>query len=218
MGLIFSGSLILFCGTGPVTLALGLFAVLWYNGVYTYLKRKTAFATIPGALIGVIPPALGWVSGGGSILDSRLWGISFFFFIWQVPHFWLLFLNFSRDYERAGLPSLTKIFSPEQLRRIIFFWILSTAVSSLIIPLFDLVSFYSTFFLTLVATLWLVRNAMHLLTSYSEGASLQKTFIKLNVYAFLVMSLLSFEKLFDSRDINLTVISRVLAIMGIKHV
>jgi protoheme IX farnesyltransferase len=217
MGLIFSGSLIVSYG-GLVTLALSLFAVLWYNGVYTYLKRKTAFAAIPGALIGAIPPALGWVSGGGSILDSRIWGISFFFFIWQVPHFWLLFLNFSTDYEKAGLPSLTKIFSAEQLRRIIFLWMLSAAISSLIIPLFGLVSFHSTFFLLLAATLWLVWNGLNFLTSDSGGASLRGTFIKLNIYAFFVISLLSFEKLFDSLDINLTVISTVLEIMGIKHV
>ena len=85
--LILSGCLILFYGTNRVALGLGLFALLWYNGVYTYLKQRTAFAAIPGALVGVIPPLLGWVSGGGSLLDPRIGVIAFFFFYLANPPF-----------------------------------------------------------------------------------------------------------------------------------
>ena len=110
LGLILSGSFILYLGMNNLTLVVGLLAVLWYNLIYTPLKQKTAFAAIPGALVGAIPPILGWVSGGGDIFDPRIWGIGLFLFIWQVPHFWLLLLDSSRDYEKAGLPSITKIF------------------------------------------------------------------------------------------------------------
>jgi hypothetical protein len=86
--------------------------VLWYNGVYTFLKRKSPFAAIPGAVIGAIPPAIGWICGKGALsFDPQILALSFFFFIWQVPHFWLLLLNFGRDYEKAGFPSLTRIFN-----------------------------------------------------------------------------------------------------------
>lgn len=216
--LIISGSLILGHGTDWRTLALGLFAVVWYNGFYTYSKRKTAFAAIPGALIGMIPPALGWISGGGSILNPRIWGIGFFFFIWQVPHFWLLSLDFAKDYEKIGLPSLTKILTKDQVKRLIFLWILSAATSSLTIPLFGFINFYSTLFLLLAATLWLIWNVVNFLRSYSEGVSLKMTFARLNIYVFFVISLLSLEKLFDFSDINLTVTSRVLAIIRITNI
>jgi len=216
--LIFSGSLVLGYGTNWMTLVLGLSAVLWYNGIYTFLKQRTAFAAIPGALIGAIPPVLGWVSGGRSILDYRIWGIAFFIFIWQIPHFWLIFLDFAGDYEKAGLPSLTKIFSTEQLKRIIFFWLLSTAASSLIIPLFGFINFHASFLLLTGVTVWLVWNATNFFRSYSEGTSLRTIFIRLNIYALLVISLLSLDKLFDASDIKITVISRVLEIIGMRHV
>jgi protoheme IX farnesyltransferase len=193
--LIFSGSVILFYAAGLVPLALGLLAVLWYNGLYTHLKQKTAFAAIPGALVGSIPPILGWVSGGGNILDPRIWGISIFFFVWQVPHFWLLLLDFSRDYEKAGLPSITKIFSTGQIKRIIFIWLLSTGISGLSIFSFHLIHLRFIHFFLLVSTFWHIRNSFHFFRSYSQGADLRTAFAKLNIYAVLVLFLLSSDRL-----------------------
>jgi protoheme IX farnesyltransferase len=195
IGLILSGALILFFGAGDLALALGLFAVLWYNLIYTPLKQKIAFAAVPGALVGAIPPALGWVAGGGMILDPRIAGVALFFFIWQIPHFWLLLLDSSEDYENAGLPSITKIFSAEQIKRIIFVWLLSAGVSSLIIPLFGLLNSIFFFLLLVAAASWLFWNTLVLLRSYADRDSLRATFMKLNVYAVLVISLLSIDRL-----------------------
>ena len=195
LGLIFSGLFILICGTNSLAFSLGLFAVLWYNGVYTFLKRKTAFAALPGALVGAIPPALGWACGGGNLFDPRIWVVAFFFFIWQVPHFWLLFLKFAKDYEKAGLRSLTKTFTTEQLKRIIFIWILAAAASSLLIPMFDFLNFHVIHLSLLVATLWLVWNAASFFRSRFIETSLSQAFMKLNIYAFFVISLLSLDKL-----------------------
>lgn len=195
IGLILSGALILFFGAGDLALALGLFAVLWYNLIYTPLKQKTAFAAVPGALVGAIPPALGWVAGGGRILDPRIAGVALFFFIWQIPHFWLLLLDSSEDYENAGLPSITKIFSAEQIKRIIFVWLLSAGVSSLIIPLFGLLNSIFFFLLLVAAASWLFWNTLVLLRSYADRDSLRATFMKLNVYAVLVILLLSIDRL-----------------------
>jgi heme o synthase len=195
LGLISAGSFILFHGVSLLTGTLGLFAILWYNGIYTTLKRKTAFAVIPGALIGAIPPALGWVSGGGSLLDPRIWAIVFFFFMWQVPHFWLLLLDFGKDYEKAGFPSLTRIFSTAQLRRILFVWIFATAVACLILPLFGLVNFYAVKISLLIAGIWLVWQAFMLLKSHHPGFSLRLTFNSINAYVLLVMFLFSLDHL-----------------------
>jgi protoheme IX farnesyltransferase len=198
IGLILLGSLILLSGAGDLALALGLFSVLWYNLIYTPLKRKTAFAAIPGALVGAIPPALGWVTGGGRIIDPRIGGVALFFFIWQMPHFWLLLLDSSEDYEKTGLPSMTKIFSAKQIRRIIFIWLLSTGVSSLIIPLLGLLNSVFFYLLLVAVVFWLFWNTIIFLRSHDDKNVLRATFMKLNIYAVLVISLLSVDRLLTS--------------------
>jgi len=198
LGLILFGALTLFFGAGTLTLALGLFAVLWYNLIYTPLKQKTVFAAVPGALVGAIPPALGWVAGGGKLLDPRIGGIALFFFIWQIPHFWLLLLGASKDYENAGIPSITKIFSTEQVKQIVFIWLLSTGVASLIIPLFGLLNSVVSHILLVAGASWLFWNTIVFLRLHDDQDLLRATFIKLNIYAVLVTSLLSVDRLLGS--------------------
>lgn len=174
---------------------LGLFAVLWYNGVYTYLKRKTAFALIPGALIGMIPPAIGWVSGGGSLSEPKLLFLCFFFFMWQVPHFWLLILNHGDEYKNAGLPSLTGIFTRTQLLRIIFNWIFATAVSCLFLSVNGMIQTPLISFLLFGASLWLIWNGIRLLRLEGEELFYSLAFRRINIYMFLVMLLLSVDRI-----------------------
>ena len=193
--LLFLGAFTLLKGSNGIAFALGALALFWYNGLYTFLKRKTAFAVIPGAMVGVIPPLLGWVHGGGRLFDPQILAVALFFFIWQVPHFWLLLLDFGKDYERAGFPSLTRIFTPPQLRRITFTWVFATAVSCLMIPLFGLVNFYGVRVGFLIAGIWLVWKAFMLLTSHHSECSLRPTFNSINAYVLLVMFLLAMDHL-----------------------
>jgi protoheme IX farnesyltransferase len=194
LGLILSGALTLFFASRGLTLALGLSAVLWYNLIYTPLKQKTAFAAVPGALVGAIPPALGWVAGGGEILDPRIGGVALFFFIWQIPHFWLLLLDASKDYENAGLPSITQFFSTRQIKRVVFIWLLSTGVSALTFPSFGLIHFDSVQLSLLIATSWFLWGAFHFFSPSPRASTLRVAFMKLNAYALAVLLLLSVDR------------------------
>jgi protoheme IX farnesyltransferase len=187
--------MILYYGSNRVALALGLFAVFWYNGVYTPLKTRTAFAVIPGAFIGAMPPAIGWFSGGGG-LNSQILVLSFFFFIWQVPHFWILLLNFRRDYEKVGIPALTRIFPPAQFSRIIFVWIFATAVACLMIPLFGIVESQAIIGGLMITGAWLIWKAGKFLISHNHPGSFKLAFYTINQYILLVMVLLTLDTLF----------------------
>lgn len=192
--LIFLGSSILLLAGSITAPLLGLFAALWYNVIYTYLKRITAFALIPGALIGMIPPAIGWVSGGGLLFDPRLLFLCFFFFLWQVPHFWLLLLNYGDEYRLAGLPSLTGIFNKSQLLRIISAWIFATAVSCLLLAVSGTVHTLLINFFLSGASLWLIWNGLKLLKLRGGELHYSFAFRRMNIYMLLVMLLLSIDK------------------------
>jgi protoheme IX farnesyltransferase len=120
------GSLLLFMSSGTIALILGLTALIWYNLIYTYLKRVTANAVIPGSVIGAIPPLVGWVAAGGSIADPRSWYMALYFFVWQIPHFYLLLLKYHEQYKQAGYPVLTDLLSKKQISALILTWIIIT--------------------------------------------------------------------------------------------
>lgn len=194
LGLIVSGFFILFYCVNWIASGLALFALFWYNGLYTNLKRKSAFAVIPGALVGAIPPLIGWVSAKGSLsYDPQIFALCLFFFMWQVPHFWLLFLNYSKDYERAGFPSLTRIFSAWQLRRITFVWICATFTTCLIMPLFGSVELDVILGGLMAAGLWLIWKSAPLLRGQPFFS--RNLFKSMNGYILLVMTLFTLDKL-----------------------
>ncbi|MFZ0453864.1 MAG: protoheme IX farnesyltransferase [Ignavibacteriaceae bacterium] len=193
--LIISGSVILYEGAGILALGLGLLNLLWYNGIYTPLKRHNALAIIPGSMVGAIPPVVGWAAAGGNIFDPQILIIAFFFFIWQIPHFWLLLLILSKDYEQAGFPTLTKTFNQDQLSRITFMWISATGITGILIPLFGIIKFPLIDFVIFLSSLWLIWKATKLLKNNKGKKSFGFAFRAINIFALLVVILLSIDKL-----------------------
>jgi protoheme IX farnesyltransferase len=184
--------------TGALLLLSG-FAVLWYNGVYAYLKRVTAFAVVPGALIGAIPPVIGYLAAGGSFASPLVLLMGTFFFVWQIPHFWLLLLMCGSQYDDAGLPVLTRVFSPRQLLRITFMWLIATAAAGLVFPTMAHADLAIPWNLAIVvASFWLVSKAVSVLRSPAQAEQqrpLRRAFVQVNVYALIIMVCLSLNAL-----------------------
>jgi protoheme IX farnesyltransferase len=194
IALLLLGSVILFVGSNLLALGLALLNLIWYNVVYTPLKRINPLAIIPGSLVGAIPPAVGWVAAGGYVFDPQIIILSFFFFIWQIPHFWLLLLVLDKDYQKAGFPTLSKIFNSGQLLRITFVWIISTVVTGLIIPLYGVVKYPVIDIALFISGVWLTWNAVKLLRSSSK-LSFRFAFRDINIFALIIVILLSLDKL-----------------------
>jgi len=193
--LICTGSLILYFGAGLLVMGLALLNLVWYNAIYTPLKRKSSLAIIPGSLVGAIPPAVGWVAAGGYIFDKEIIIISAFFFIWQIPHFWLLMISFDQDYKQAGFPTITKFFNKEQFARIIYVWIVATVVTGLLIPFFNVVEFSFIYYSLLAAGILLTISAGKLLSRQEENISFRFAFKEINLFALLVLLVISVDKL-----------------------
>jgi len=193
--LILSGALLLFFGTNRIVFGLGIFALFWYHLVYTPLKKKTPFAVIPGALVGAIPLMIGWVSGGGHPFDFRLLAISFLFYIWQIPHFWILHFHFGSDYEKGGFPALTRTFTKSQFNRILFVWIFATGVASFITPWFGILKSPLIIGVLFGIGGWLLWKALRLLIAGYQKPYGLSLFKSLNIYILLVMICFSLDSL-----------------------
>lgn len=102
---------------------LGLAVPLIYNAMYTLLKPVTPMALLVGALSGALPPLTGWVGSGGSPLDPQILGVTVIFYLWQVPHFWLLHEKHRDDYERAGFATLESRLPVTLYRPMLALWV-----------------------------------------------------------------------------------------------
>ena len=187
---IIAGAVVLYFAFNTVTALLGLFNILWYNGIYTTLKRVTAFAVVPGSLVGAIPAFIGWTASGGYVFDSTIVFISFYLFIWQVPHFWLLMLKYGSEYEQAGFPTINNAVKPQSLNKIIFTWVLGTAFSSIIIPLFLVNISLPFFLLVFVLNLSFIFLFVKLAFGKEQTINFRKSFIGINVYMMVFMIML----------------------------
>jgi protoheme IX farnesyltransferase len=192
--LFLSGSAVLLIGTNLAALITGYITFIWYNAVYTPLKKKTAWAIIPGSLVGALPPVAGWLAAGGNLFDMKIMVIALYFFIWQIPHFWLLLMLYSEDYARAGFPTLSNIFSPEQLKRITAMWLISTVLIALMVPMFGVINYGLTGIVLLVISLWMMYNSFRFLFSDGARKFVVSSFVKINFYTLLLITALSIDK------------------------
>ncbi|SDZ82311.1 protoheme IX farnesyltransferase [Desulfuromusa kysingii] len=133
------GSLLLLALPGSLSLLLGLLAVIWYNAVYTPLKRHTAFAAIPGAICGALPPLIGWTAAGGDLLTHKALILAGTLFVWQIPHTWLLLCRYRDDLQRSGLPNIFKTIPTQRLLRINNCWLAGLFLCYLLFPLFGFI-------------------------------------------------------------------------------
>jgi len=116
-----TGVAALYVGVNPTTAALGAFNIFLYAGVYTPLKRLHVANTWVGAVVGGIPPLMGWTAAAGQCAQAGAdgwrdllfgqgaaggWLLAALLFAWQFPHFNALSWTIREEYKRAGYKML----------------------------------------------------------------------------------------------------------------
>lgn len=110
------GTAALYYGVNPTTSFLGAANIALYAFAYTPLKRLSVTNTWVGAVVGGIPPLMGWTaaagqcaSHGGTWQELLLgpesvggWLLAGLLFAWQFPHFNALSWAVREEYKNAG--------------------------------------------------------------------------------------------------------------------
>ena len=188
-----AGSMVIFFTNPPIALGFSWATLFFYNLVYTPLKKVTAFAVIPGSMVGALPPMIGWTAAGGNIFGELILLVSLFFFIGQIPHFWLLLLLFGDQYKMAGLPSLNAVFSENQIQRITYVWVLTTVASALLVIFFVISSQIIILTLLIYTFYLLVYFSISVLAE--KKLRVKKAFYMLNFLYLLMMLFLVADSL-----------------------
>ncbi|KAF8072109.1 protoheme IX farnesyltransferase [Lyophyllum atratum] len=131
-----AGPAILWTMVNPTTAVLGAANIVLYAGVYTWMKRRSIASTWAGAVVGGIPPVMGWTACGGTLLPSAAhpaylflppflasvpvnvalidnpvapFALFMFLYGWQFPHFNALSHIVRGAYAQAGYPMLSAL-------------------------------------------------------------------------------------------------------------
>lgn len=166
--------------------------VIIYNLLYTPAKRHSIYAGVYGAVLGVLPPYIGWVSASDFAFDIRFFALGLFYFTWQIPHFWLLNLKYYKQYEDAGFPTITKAFGIDSLVRMTFIWLLLTVICGVfVVAVFEVESL-------IILGLLFVLKAYIVFTIFKliKNRNYIYNFININVYMLFLMIILCVDALF----------------------
>jgi heme o synthase len=90
------------------TAALGAANLALYAGVYTPLKQLSVVNTWVGAVVGAVPPLMGWAAAAGG-LDIGAFLLAAGLYFWQMPHFMALAWLCREDYAAGGYRMLSAI-------------------------------------------------------------------------------------------------------------
>jgi protoheme IX farnesyltransferase len=183
--LFIGGFLLLINGIAPFTL--GIINVALYNLLYTYLKKKSILSIIPGALVGAVPPLIGFSSAGGNINNVNILVFSGFMFLWQLPHFWLILIKYGREYEKAGFASLSSYLAEIQIKHLIFFWVILTTIFLFMFGILsDALSRDIIILLSIMNVAFIF--AFHRLLFFNKGPrEIKGAFIMINSFSIIIM-------------------------------
>lgn len=170
-----------------------LFAFIWYNAMYTPLKKKSALAVIPGAILGVIPPAVGWLVAGHSLKELEFIAIAAYYFIWQVPHFWLLVMLFHGDYKEGGYPTAMRLFGQGSLQRLTFVWLIFTIQAGIFL-VWTFEVYPVTLGLSVLVGIWAFISSFELLRPTFELKNARSVFWKINAAFLAIIILISIDE------------------------
>lgn len=179
------GCSMLYYGVNPTVAALGFVNLVLYSWVYTSLKRKSILNTWVGAIVGAIPPLMGWAASS-SLAHPGAWCLALLLYAWQFPHFNSLSHNIRNDYKNAGYV-MTAFENPKLNARVALRYSLMMFPLCYGLSYFDVTDQYFIFdssLLTAWISYWAYKFWAQQRLNYKKGSSGSKEgMLLLNIYA-----------------------------------
>lgn len=192
------GTGVLWYGVNPTTAILGASNVALYAFAYTFSKRMHPVNTWVGAIVGAIPPLMGWCAAASQYSTQNStqasfasvwaeskellfteqaiggWLIAALLFAWQFPHFFALSYGVRNEYAGAGYKMLTSTNMPMACR-------VSLRYSFAMFPICAGLSWYHVTDPAFVATsgvanAWMLREAVRMWRLNGEKGSARALF------------------------------------------
>ncbi|XP_023118053.2 protoheme IX farnesyltransferase, mitochondrial [Amphiprion ocellaris] len=132
------GVALLTLAVNPLTGFLGALNIFLYTCCYTPLKRLSISNTWVGAVVGAIPPVMGWTAATGCLEPGALL-LGGFLYSWQFPHFNALSWNLREDYSRGGYRMMS-VTHPAMCKRVALRHSLGLIGLSTLAPALDVTS------------------------------------------------------------------------------
>lgn len=170
-----------------LTAALALLTIGLYLLVYTPLKVRSTLNTLAGAVVGAIPPIMGWTAARGTI-DAGAWSLGAILFVWQIPHFLALAWMYKGDYELGGFRMLPSL-DDEQgsiTRRTVLMWTAAMIPVGLTASWVGITGYWYAA-CSVVLGVWMLRLAMRFYADPQRAAA-RKLFLASVLYLPLVMA------------------------------
>nr|QFP40043.1 protoheme IX farnesyltransferase [Halisarca dujardinii] len=124
----------------PATGLLGGLTILLYTTVYTPMKRFSIANTWVGAVVGAVPPVMGWTACVGEVNPGAL-VMAAILYAWQFPHFNALSWSVKGDYAKGGYKMMA-LSHPELCKRVALRYSLLLVPICTAAPLCDLTTWW----------------------------------------------------------------------------
>lgn len=92
----------LFAFSTFLAFVVGVITAAMYVAVYTPLKLVTPWCVAAGAIVGALPPVMGWTAASGTITTGAI-ALFVIMFVWQLPHFLAIAWIYREEYANARM-------------------------------------------------------------------------------------------------------------------
>lgn len=196
-----SGVTLLAALTNPLTAALGALNIALYAFMYTPMKRHTIANTWIGAVVGALPPLMGWATCTGTLhhaTDACGWILGGILFAWQFPHFNALSHAMGNEYARGGFRMMA-VTNPALNRRVAFRYALALIpLCSVALPLTGTVEPWPYALLSLVPNVLFALYAGRFWYRPSEGSARRCFWLSLfHLPAVMVLAMACKKEMWD---------------------